>query len=62
MQSAAVIVILMLCSIWLLIWYVPFFKYFDYRITKKWVIITFFGLLYKKYYSKAWESANCYCH
>jgi putative membrane protein len=47
MQSAAVIVILMLCSILIINLIRTVFKYFDYGI-KKWVIITFFGLLSTK--------------
>jgi putative membrane protein len=48
MQSAAVIVILMLCSI-LIINLITVFKYFDYRITKKnGSLLLSFGLLSTK--------------
>jgi putative membrane protein len=39
MQSAAVIVILMLCSILIINLIRTVFKYFDYKITKKWVLL-----------------------
>jgi putative membrane protein len=53
MQSAAVIVILMLCSILIINLIRTVFKYFDYKITKKNGSLLSFGLLVQKYYSKA---------
>jgi putative membrane protein len=48
MQSAAVIVILMLCSILIINLIRTVFKYFDYKITKQnGSLLLSFGLLYK---------------
>jgi putative membrane protein len=63
MQSAAVIVILMLCSILIINLIRTVFKYFDYRITKKnGSLLLSFGLLSTKSTILKPESANCYCH
>jgi putative membrane protein len=45
------VIVMLMCSI-LIINLIRTVLNFDYKITKKWVIITFFGLLSTKYYSK----------